>query len=154
LTLDLKRREGLEVFYKLVKRADVVVQNFRVGVAERLGIDYAALSRHNPRIITASATGFGRKGPDATHGVFDVRGTSRAGTLRSLQYTGGSLENPGGFALGDQTGAMVLAHSITMALLARERFGMGQDVEVSQLGAQLLLQHLGLVRFLTTGALV
>jgi crotonobetainyl-CoA:carnitine CoA-transferase CaiB-like acyl-CoA transferase len=154
LTLDLKRPEGLAVFHRLVRRADVVVQNFRVGVAERLGIDYASLSRHNPRIITASATGFGRKGPDATHGVFDLLGTSRAGTLRSLQYTGGSLENPGGFALGDQTGAMVLAHAITMALLARERFGVGQDVEVSQMGAQLLLQHLGLVRFLTTGAWV
>jgi crotonobetainyl-CoA:carnitine CoA-transferase CaiB-like acyl-CoA transferase len=154
LTLDLKRAEGLEIFYRLVRRADVVVQNFRVGVAERLGIDYAALSRHNPRIITASATGFGRKGPDATHGVFDLLGTSRAGTLKSLQYTGGSLENPGGFALGDQTGALVLAHAITMALLARERFGIGQDVEVSQLGAQMLLQHLGLVRFLTTGAYV
>jgi crotonobetainyl-CoA:carnitine CoA-transferase CaiB-like acyl-CoA transferase len=154
MTLDLKRPEGLEIFYRLVERADVVVQNFRVGVAERLGIDYAALSRHNPRIITASATGFGRKGPDATHGVFDLLGTSRAGTLKALQYTGGSLENPGGFALGDQTGALVLAHAITMALLARERFGIGQDVEVSQLGAQLLLQHLGLIRFLTTGAYV
>src|SRR4030095_934122 len=62
LTLDLKRPEGLEVFYRLVRRADVVVQNFRAGVAERLGIDYAALCRYNPRIITASATGFGRKG--------------------------------------------------------------------------------------------
>jgi crotonobetainyl-CoA:carnitine CoA-transferase CaiB-like acyl-CoA transferase len=154
LTLDLKRPEGLEVFYRLVRRADVVVQNFRAGVAERLGIDYAALCKHNPRIITASATGFGRKGPDATHGVFDLLGTARAGTLRSLQYTGGSLENPGGFALGDQTGAMTLAHAISMALLARERFGFGQDVEISQMGAQLLLQHLGLVRFLLTGAYV
>jgi len=154
LTLDLKRREGLEVFYRLVRRADVVVQNFRAGVAERLGIDYATLCHHNPRIITASATGFGRKGPDASHGVFDLLGTARAGTLRALQYSGGILENPGGFALGDQTGAMTLAHAISMALLARERFGFGQDVEISQLGSQLLLQHLGLVRFLTTGAYV
>jgi crotonobetainyl-CoA:carnitine CoA-transferase CaiB-like acyl-CoA transferase len=154
LTLDLKRPAGLEIFHRLVRRADVVVQNFRVGVAERLGIDHAALSRHNPRIITASATGFGREGPDATHGVFDLLGLARAGTLKALQYPGSSLEYSGGFALADQTGALVLAHAITLALLARERFGVGQDVEVSQLGAQMLLQHLGLVRFLTTGTTV
>jgi crotonobetainyl-CoA:carnitine CoA-transferase CaiB-like acyl-CoA transferase len=123
-------------------------------VAERLGIDHARLVEHNPRIITASATGFGRLGPDATHGVFDLLGLARAGTLKALQYPGASLEYPGGFALGDQTGALVLAHAITLALLARERFGVGQDVEVSQLGAQMLLQHLGLTRFLTTGAYV
>ena len=154
VTLDLKRDEGRKVFYRLVERADVVVQNFRVGVSERLGIDYDSLVEHNPQIITASATGFGRKGPDATHGVFDLLGVARAGTLRALQYPDSEPVYSNGFALGDQTGAMVLAHAITMALLARERFGVGQDVEVSQMGAQLLLQNLGLVRFLATGAIV
>ncbi len=152
IALDLKHERGRAVFYRLVRDADVVVQNFRVGAAERLGIDYASLVAHNPRIITASATGFGRKGPHATHPVFDILGLARAGTMRALQYPDSGLEYWGAFALADQTGALVLAHAITMALLARERFGVGQDVEVSQLGAQMLLQHLGLVRFLTTGA--
>ncbi len=153
-TIDLKRDEGRKIFYRLVERADVVVQNFRVGVSERLRIDYDSLVKHNPMIITASASGFGRKGPHAKHGVFDLLGVARAGTLRALQYPDSEPVYSSGFALGDQTGAMVLAHAITMALLARERFGVGQDVEVSQMGAQMLLQHLGLVRFLTTGAVV
>ena len=151
ITLDLKSEKGLEVFYRLVEQADVVVQNYRVGVAERLGIDYDSLVKHNPKIIVASATGFGRKGPHATHGVYDLLGVARAGTMRALQYPDSGPVYTGGFALGDQTGAMTLAHAISMALLARERFGVGQDVEISQLGSQILLQHMALVRYLATG---
>ncbi len=154
ITLDLKKDEGREIFYKMAEKADVVVQNFRVGVAERIGIDYDSLVKVNPKIICASATGFGRKGPEATNGVFDILGTARGGAMRALQYPDSELVYSGGFGMADQTGAMVLAHAITMALLARERFGEGQDVEISQLGAQLLLQHMGITRYLITGASV
>ncbi len=151
VTLDLEGAEGRAVFYRLVKNADVVVQNFRVGVAERLGIDYATLVEHNPRIITASATGFGREGPDASRPVFDILGMARAGTMRALQYPGSELQYTTGFGLADQTGAIALAHAIVLALFARERFGVGQDVEISQLGAQLMLQQMGVQAFLFTG---
>ena len=117
LTLDLKREAGREIFYRLARKADVVVQNFRVGVAERLGIDYDSLVKVNPRIITASVTGYGRKGPHAAHGGFDVLGVSRAGTLRALQYPDSDPVYTGAFGLADQVGAMLLAQAITMALL-------------------------------------
>ena len=71
--------------------------------------------------------------------------------MRTLQYPDSELVYTGGFGMADQTGAMVLAHAITMALLARERFGIGQDVEISQLGAQFLLQHMGITRYLISG---
>ena len=154
ITLDLKKDQGRQIFYKMVETADVVVQNFRVGVAERIGIDYDSLVEVNPKIICASATGFGRKGPEATNGVFDILGIARGGAMRSLQYPDSELVYTGGFGMADQTGAMVLAHAITMALLARERFGVGQDVEISQLGAQFLLQHMGITRYLITGGSV
>jgi formyl-CoA transferase len=154
ITLDLKKDEGRQIFYKMVETADVVVQNFRVGVAERIGIEYESLVKVNPKIICASATGFGRKGPEATNGVFDILGIARGGAMRSLQYPDSELVYTGGFGMADQTGAMVLAHAITMALLARERFGVGQDVEISQLGAQFLLQHMGITRYLITGGSV
>ncbi len=151
ITLNLEQPEGREVFYRLVRGADVVVQNFRVGVAERLGLDFESLKKHNPRIIRASATGLGRKGPDAKHPVFDILGMARSGSLRALQYPESDPEYFVGFGLADQTGAIVLAHAITLALFARERFGIGQDVEISQLGAQLMLQQFAIQGFLFTG---
>ncbi len=64
LTLDLKQPRALEIVYQLVAKADIFVQNFRFGVAARLGLDYATLRRHNPRLIYASATGYGPEGPE------------------------------------------------------------------------------------------
>ena len=151
ITLDLKSAEGRTVFYRLAARVDVVVQNFRHGVAEKLKIAYSDLLPHNPRIIYASATGFGRKGPDASVGVFDILGQARSGVLQALRPPGAGVEYNNAFGLADQTGAIVLAQAITAALYARERTGEGQEVEVSQLGSMLLLQHMALTRHLING---
>ncbi len=145
MVLDLGKDEGRQLLYKMVPHADVVVQNFRHGVAERLGLDYATLSKHNPKIICASVTGFGRKGPHAKHRVFDTLGQARGGLIDALRR-GGDEERvvPGPSGIGDQSGAIMLAYSIMLALFARERFGIGQDVEISQLGSQMTLQGLGI----------
>ncbi len=148
MTLDLRQEQGRQVFYRMAPRADVVVQNFRLGVAERLGVDYATLSKHNPRIICASVTGFGRRGPHARHRVFDSLGQGRGGLIDALRREPGARLLPGPGGIADQTGAIMLAYSIMLALFARERFGIGQDVEVSQLGSQLVLQGLGINRYL------
>jgi formyl-CoA transferase len=110
-------------------------------------VDYATLVQHNSKIICASVTGFGRKGPHAKHRVFDTLGQARGGLIDAMQRRkdGRLLPGPGGLA--DQTGAIMLAYSILLALLARERFGIGQDVEISQLGGQLALQGLGINGF-------
>ncbi len=144
ITLNLKHPKGQEVFRKLVENADVVVQNFRVGVAERLGIDYESLKRINPRIIRAANTGLGHRGPEATQPILDGIGQARSGFVHVMADPDGTPSNIGSIGFADQSGAMILAYAITLALLARERYGIGQNVETSQLGAMMFLMQSGI----------
>ena len=141
ITVDLKKPEGREIIYRLVETADVFVQNFRKGVAERLGLGYAELRRRNPRLIYATATGYGPEGPESGDPSFDQLGLARSGIMLAC----GEPEMPplaiaGGIA--DQMGAIMLAYGVMAALLARERFGVGQEVDGSHLGSMMALQGL------------
>lgn len=151
VTINLKSEAGIQLFYRLVKSADIVMHNFKVGVAERLGIDHATLCQHKPDIITAVATGLGQQGPDASQGVFDILGLARSGAMHALCYPDNQYQYLASFGLADQVGALILSQGISLALLARERFGTGQEVEASQLGSMLLLQQMGLTRQLLNG---
>ena len=82
-TLHLKSKEGQEVFYRLAKKADVVVHNWRIGVAEKLGVGYEQIRKVNPRIVYASASGYGSQGPDAHDGVYYILGQARGGFMWS-----------------------------------------------------------------------
>ena len=144
ITLDLKHPQGREVFYTLVKQADVVLQNWRLGVAKRLGVDYESLRQVNPRIIRAANTGFGPLGPDADMPVFDGIGQARSGFVHVLADPDGTPSAVGNIGFADQMGAIIVAYSVTMALLARERYGMGQNIETSQLGAMMFLMQSGI----------
>jgi crotonobetainyl-CoA:carnitine CoA-transferase CaiB-like acyl-CoA transferase len=151
ISLDVRKDQGREVLYQLVKNTDVFVQNFRPGVVDRLKIDYQTLSQINPRLIYASGTGWGSKGDDARKPAFDVLAQGRGGLL---SVTGEPDEPPplvqvNGAA--DWIGAVTLAYGILVALLARERTGEGQQVEVSLLGAQSWYGQLGLQRALFSG---
>jgi len=153
LTLDLRRPEAREVVYDLAARSDVFVQNFRKGVAGRLGLDYAALSARNPRLIYASASGYGPDGPDSGEPSFDYLGLARSG----IMLAAGEPDMPplcvaGGIA--DQMGAIMLAYGVLAALLARERHGLGQQVDASHLGSMGFLQGLSLsMRLMMGGAM-
>ena len=141
IALDLKQPAAREIVHKLAARSDVFVQNFRKGVAKRLGLDYDALRALNPRIIYANATGYGPDGPDSAEPSFDYLGQARSG----IMYTQGvHSEEPiyttGGIA--DQMGAIMLAYGVLAALLARERYGVGQQVDASHLGSMMALQGL------------
>ncbi|MCP5070509.1 MAG: CoA transferase, partial [bacterium] len=81
ITLDLKQPEAVEVVCKLVAKSDVFVQNFRKGVASRMGLDYASLRPHNPRLIYANATGYGPDGPESADPSFDQLGLARSGIM-------------------------------------------------------------------------
>lgn len=151
ITLDLKTPEGRDIFCRLARQSDVVVQNFRLGVVEKLKIAYSDLQPLNPKLIYASVTGFGRQGPDARMGVFDILGQARSGAMHALSTPGHPLSYNNAFGLADQCGGMMLAQAITAALFARERTGEGQDLEISQLGSMLLLQQMGLTRYLLNG---
>jgi crotonobetainyl-CoA:carnitine CoA-transferase CaiB-like acyl-CoA transferase len=141
LTLDLTKPGAREIVYKLVAKSDVFVQNFRKGVAGRLGLGYKDLSAHNPKLVYASSSGYGPSGPDSGEPSFDYLAQARSG----IMYTGpADIKDPiyltGGIA--DQMGAIMLAYGVTMALVARERYGVGQEVNASHLGSMIALQGL------------
>jgi len=150
ITLDLKKPEAREIVYALAARSDVFVQNFRKGVADRLGLDYATLKQHNPKLIYATATGYGPEGPESGDPSFDQLGLARSG----IMLAAGEPEMPplaiaGGIA--DQMGAIMLAYGVLAALLARERFGVGQAVDGSHLGSMMQLQGLSVAARLMWG---
>jgi crotonobetainyl-CoA:carnitine CoA-transferase CaiB-like acyl-CoA transferase len=145
IALDLKHPEGRDAFFELVKSADVVCDNYRLGVLERLGIDYATLQEINPRIVQASVTAYGSTGPLATDPGFDPL----------LQAEGGLMAAQGGVdepvfhqvAVHDTAGAMTITFGIIAALYARERSGRGQRVETSLAAQSILLQSGELTQF-------
>jgi crotonobetainyl-CoA:carnitine CoA-transferase CaiB-like acyl-CoA transferase len=150
ITLDLKTPEAREIVHRLAGKSDVFVQNFRKGVAARLGLGYAELRALNPRLIYASASGYGPKGPDSGEPSFDYLGQARSGIMNAI-----GTNDPvpvyvfGGIA--DQMGAIMLAYGILAALFAREKTGEGQEVDASHLGSMLALQGLNVVGRTITG---
>jgi len=150
LTVDLKKPAGVAIVQRLAERADVFVQNFRKGVAARLGLDAATLRAQNPRLVYASASGYGPEGPESGAPSFDYLGLARSGIMYSCgEPDDEPLAIAGGIA--DQMGAIMLAYGIVVALLARERTGRGQAVDASHLGSMAWLQGLGLSARLMLG---
>ncbi|TWO68457.1 CoA transferase [Caenimonas sedimenti] len=151
LSVDLKTPAGKEVLMRLVKRSDVVVENFRASVKERLGLTYEALSAVNPRVILASISGFGQSGPYANRQGLDqiVQGMSG---LSSVTGEPGRGPWRTGIAISDTTSGMFLGQGILLALLHRERTGRGQWVHTSLLEAMLNKLDFQGVRYTMDGA--
>ena len=136
LSLNLKTEAGREIFMTLARTSDVVVENFRADVKHRLGVDYAAVSSVNPRIVYASISGFGQSGPYSSRPGVDqiTQGTSG---LMSVTGTPGDGPMRVGIAISDTSAGMFLGQGILLALLHRERTGQGQWVHTSLLEAML-----------------
>ena len=151
LTVNLGSAEGTQIVHRLVAEADVVTENFRPGVMDSLGVGYKQLRPLNARLIYAANNGFGTKGPWTERGSFDIVSQGISGAM--IAQGGGPGSEPANVAWGlaDQVGSMVFAYGIMTALLARERFGVGQRVDVSQMGAMTTLQALSLVSYLHSG---
>ena len=134
--IDLKSPEGLEIFYELVKTADVVFNNFSAGVTKRLKIDYDTLSAVNPKIVTCSVTGFGETGPEPNRPAFDQVVQGMGG---GMSITGDVDSAPlrAGIPIGDLGGGMFASMGVMAALLAREKTGRGQHVDISMLDCQI-----------------
>jgi crotonobetainyl-CoA:carnitine CoA-transferase CaiB-like acyl-CoA transferase len=146
LPLNLRTDEGRATFYRLVERSDVVVENFRPGVTQRLQIDYDTLSALNPRLIYASITAFGATGPYQHRPGFDPLIQAMSGIER-LQ---GGPGNPPVFlriAITDFVTAMLQAASITMALFNRERTGRGDHIELSLLRSGIFINGDAFTRY-------
>ena len=149
VAIDLKSEEGLEIFYKLVETADVVLNNFGTGVPQRLGIDYETLSKRNPRIITCSITGFGETGPDPKRPAFDLVAQGMGGGMSITGEPGGEPLRAG-IPIGDLGGGMFAVIGILAALQAREHTGRGQHVDISMMDCQLsLLNYMGTMQMMS-----
>ncbi len=130
LTLNLKLEAGKEVFRRLVKQADVLVENFRPGVMSRLGLSYEELRRLNPELIYCAITGFGQTGPDALKPAYDQIIQGLAGVM---SINGDERLNPlrCGFPVCDTVGGLNAAFAVMAALYHRERTGQGQFIDIA-----------------------
>jgi formyl-CoA transferase len=147
MTLDLKHPKGVEILKKLAAKADVVVENFRPDVKHRLGIDYEALSKVNPRLVYASISGFGQSGPYRDRPGYDQIAQGLGG-LMSVTGLPGQGPVRVGIPIADLTAGMFLAHGVLVALLERERSGKGQWVHTSLLEAMVRMLDFQTTRWL------
>jgi CoA:oxalate CoA-transferase len=150
ITLDLKKKEGKALLYKLIEKADIFFTNYNKTTATKLGLDYATLSRYNPRIIYCSNSGFGSKGPDKDKRCFDPLGQARSGLMASFGDPDGDPSLIVGFAC-DILGATVATYGILAALVARERLGIGQEIDTSILASGMWLNQSNLSAALWLG---
>ncbi|HIJ56236.1 MAG TPA: CoA transferase [Deltaproteobacteria bacterium] len=130
ITLNLKSRKGKDLFCRLSEDADVLVENFSVGVTERLGIDYSSLSRRNRSLIYCSVTGYGSTGPDAGLKGYDSVAQAASGLMNLTGFPDGPPMKAGS-ALADSVGGVFGFGGIMAALYHRERSGEGQHVDIS-----------------------
>ena len=154
IVLDLRCEAGREAALRMAARVDAVIENYRPGVMERLGLGFETLREVNPAIVMVSASAFGALGPQAGEPGYDVIGQATGGvmTLHAANAEAEPVTLPGGFA--DQVGAMQACVAMLAALLERERNGRaarGQQVDVSLLGSQIALQSVYLTGYLRTG---
>src|SRR5712675_195102 len=150
ITLDLKSPEGAATFRRLAAKADVVVENFRPDVKTRLGIDYPALSKINPRLVYASISGFGQDGPYRERpGVDQI--AQGLGGLMSITGEPGRGPMRVGIPIADLTAGLFCALGILVALLEREESGKGQEVQTSLLQAQIFMLDFQASRWLNAG---
>ena len=150
VVLDLKLPDAQALARELCATADVVVENFRPGVAEKLGIGYAAVRGSNPRVVYASISGFGQTGPAAHRPAYDIVLQAMSGLMEAT----GSPDGPPtlvGEAVSDVVSGLFASWGVLAALLGRERNGQGTHVDVAMLDATLAFTATSVSRFLFTG---
>ena len=150
VSLNLKHPQGHEVALQLLDRADVFILNIRPPVVKKLGLDSETLRERNPKLIYATASAYGERGPQGQRSGNDYTGQARSG----LMFGAGSDTDPPFYHLAgfpDMTGGTLLSHAVVSALYARERTGVGQKVEMSNLGAAMWIQYWAISNQLLVG---
>ncbi|MAZ98420.1 MAG: CoA transferase [Rhodospirillaceae bacterium] len=150
MTLNLKSKKGVSLLKRLVKTADVIVENYRPDVKQRLGIDYEALSKENPRLVYASISGFGQDGPYSKRPGFDQIAQGMGGVM-SITGLPGQGPVRAGIPIADLCAGLFAAQGIMIALLEREDSGKGQWIDTSLLQAQLFMLDFQAARWLVDG---
>lgn len=150
IAIDLKTEAGKKLLVDLAKECDVVVENYRPGTMEKLGLGWETLHAANPRLIYAAVSGFGHTGPDSGRPAYDILVQAMGGVM---SITGWPELPPTrvGLSMGDITAAIFCATGVTTALYQREKTGLGQKVDVSMLDCQLSILENALVRYQVDG---
>ncbi len=151
MALDLKTPEGLKIFFQLVEDADVVIEGFRPGVVQRLGVDYDTVRAVNPGIVYCSLTGYGQTGPLRDRAGHDVNYLGRAGVLDIMGYRDRPPVIPG-IQVADIVGAINGVIGILLALFGRERSGHGQYVDIALTDTMLAMMPVALLMQQLLGA--
>lgn len=150
VTLNLKAPRGKELFLELVKQSDILVENFRPGTMEKLGLGYESLKAHHPSLLYAACSGFGQTGPYAMRGAYDMIIQGMGGII---SITGEPDRPPVrvGTSIGDITSALFTGIGILSALRHRDQTGEGQLIDVGMLDCQVAILENAMVRYLSTG---
>ncbi|MBX6373085.1 MAG: CoA transferase [Acetobacteraceae bacterium] len=150
VALDLKSAEGVEIARRLIVRADVLVDNYRIGALERAGLSYEALSRENPRLIYCSISGFGATGPRAQEPANDLFMQAYSGGMSITGEPGGGPVKMG-LSVADIGAGMLGTIGVMMAIEARHRTGRGQRVDTSLLEGQIAMLAHFITRYFASG---
>jgi crotonobetainyl-CoA:carnitine CoA-transferase CaiB-like acyl-CoA transferase len=151
LALNLNNKKGHEIFFKLVKNSDIVIEQFRPGVLDKMGLSYEKASEVNPKIIYVSVTGYGQESPYANHASHDLNYIGYAGILANIGTKGSAPVAPAMQIADVPGGAYMSVIACLSALWAREKTGKGQKVDVSMLDSALPLMTLQMAHFWATG---
>ena len=150
IAIDLAKPEGRELLLRLAERSDVLIENFRPGTMEKLGLDEETLRARNPRLVVCSVSGFGQTGPYAHRPALDIIVQGMGGMLSITGEAGGGPVRPGA-SIGDITAALFAAIAIQAALLERERSGEGQYIDISMLDCQVAIMENAFMRYFSLG---
>jgi CoA:oxalate CoA-transferase len=150
LMLDLKAPEATDIVHALVRKVDVLTENFSPGTMDNLGFGYEALAAINPQLIYASTSGFGHTGPYRSRGAVDAIVQGMGGVMSMTGHEGGPPARAG-YSIGDMAGGMYTAIGVLSALVERGNSGLGQHVDVAMLDAQVALMENAVVRYTSTG---
>ncbi|KAF0170882.1 MAG: CaiB/BaiF family protein [Rhodobacteraceae bacterium] len=150
ITLDLKAAEDRALFERLVARADILLENYRPGVMERLGYGYETLHQTHPRLIYGAVSGYGHTGPDAAKPAYDMVVQARGGVMSITGEEGGPPVRVGA-SIGDIVAGMYLTQGVLAALYDREKTGLGAKIDVAMLDSQLAIQEHSIALTTATG---
>lgn len=153
VSIDLKRPEGVELCLRLAEKMDVLVENFRPGTMERLGLGYTALHARNPRLVYVSISGYGQNGPARDQAAMDLIVQASSGLLSVTGSADGSEPVRCGYSVVDVTAGMMAVIGALMALRARERSGLGQWVDVAMYDAMISAMTSNFMNYLGSGVI-
>lgn len=150
ITLDLKKDKAKEIFKKMLETADIVMENYRPGTMEKLGLGYDVMKSINPKIIYAACSGFGSTGPYRFKPAYDIIVQGMGGLMGITGHQGGEPTRVGA-SMGDITAGLFTAIGILTALHAREKSGLGQMIDISMLDCQVAVLENAIARYFVSG---